>query len=149
MSSEYQEVLPEAKSFSTLEEMGRPSAFIRATEACTPAASHNSNGPSSQLKPMRMARSISTTVSEISGIRLAAYVQSSDNADHRNKPALSGLPLLPSRPSNILTRAPVSSTFLAISSEGNFGFPCGWYSRVFQSMAWRASSPPSPLLIFL
>ncbi len=35
-------------------------------------ASHVSNGPSSQLNPQRIARSISTTVSEISGTRRAA-----------------------------------------------------------------------------
>src|SRR5271156_4678781 len=70
-SSAYQDLWPAAMSFSTLAATGLPSFFMRATVASTPAASHNSNGPSSQLKPRRMARSISTTESEISGMRLA------------------------------------------------------------------------------
>ena len=62
---------PEASSFSTFGGTGCSSFFMRATVASTPAASHSSKGPSSQLKPRRMARSISTIESEISGIRLA------------------------------------------------------------------------------
>ena len=58
-------------SFSTFAAIGLPSFFMRATVSSTPAASHSSNGPSSQLKPNFIARSISTTVSEISGMRLA------------------------------------------------------------------------------
>src|ERR1700730_2983511 len=70
-SSMYQDFCPEASSVSTLDGTGLPSFFMRATVVSTPAASHSSNGPSSQLKPRRMARSISTTESEISGMRLA------------------------------------------------------------------------------
>ena len=62
---------PEASSFSTFAATGLPSFFMRATVASTPAASQSSKGPSSQLKPRRMARSISTIESEISGMRLA------------------------------------------------------------------------------
>src|SRR5882672_10688324 len=71
LSSAYQDFCPEASNFSTLAGTGCPSFFMRATVASTPAASHSSNGPSSQLKPRHMARSISITVSEISGIRFA------------------------------------------------------------------------------
>src|SRR6202795_4846691 len=70
-SSAYQDFCPEASSFSTFAATGLPSFFMRATVASMPAASHSSKGPSSQLKPRRMARSISTTESEISGTRLA------------------------------------------------------------------------------
>src|SRR5258708_8735 len=87
-SSAYQAFCSEASNFSTLAGTGCPSFFMRPTVASTPAASQSSKGPSSQLKPRRMARSISTTVSEISGMRLAEYVQRSDNAAHRNAPAL-------------------------------------------------------------
>src|SRR6202051_1286738 len=70
-SSAYQDSWPAASSFSTLAATGLPSFLMRATVASTPAASHSSKGPSSQLKPRRMARSISTIESEISGTRLA------------------------------------------------------------------------------
>src|ERR1700722_7077440 len=70
-SSRYQDFCPAASSFSTFAATGLPSFFMRATVASMPAASHSSNGPSSQLKPRRMARSISTIESEISGTRLA------------------------------------------------------------------------------
>src|SRR5215472_10748581 len=70
-SSAYQDFWPEASSFSTFSATGLPSFFIRATVASIPAASHSSNGPSSQLKPSFMARSISTIEWEISGTRLA------------------------------------------------------------------------------
>src|SRR5882724_1875691 len=70
-SSAYQDFWPEERSVSTLAATGCPSFFMRATVASTPAASQSSKGPSSQLKPRRMARSIATTVSEISGMRLA------------------------------------------------------------------------------
>src|SRR5215468_10485596 len=46
-SSAYQNVLPEPSNLSTLVATSRPSLFIRATVASTPAASHSSNGPSS------------------------------------------------------------------------------------------------------
>src|ERR1700730_12662615 len=78
-SSLYQDFCPAPKSFSTFAETGLLSFFMRATVASMPAASHSSNGPSSQLKPRRMARSISTTESEISGTRLADYLHRSDN----------------------------------------------------------------------
>src|SRR6202158_1634251 len=104
-SSAYQDFCPEASSFSTLAATGRPSFFMRATVASTPAASQSSKGPSSQLKPRRMARSISTTESEISGMRLAEYVHKSERAAHRKAFALSGFcaepRALPSRASNI------------------------------------------------
>src|SRR5579862_163094 len=70
-SSMYQDFWPEASRRSTLAGTGLPSFFIRATTGSTPAASQSSKGPSSQLKPRRMARSISTMESEISGTRLA------------------------------------------------------------------------------
>src|SRR5215813_12749693 len=70
-SSTYQVFWPDANSFSTLAATGFPSFFMRATVASTPAASQSSKGPNSQLKPSFMARSISTMVSEISGMRLA------------------------------------------------------------------------------
>src|SRR5271156_4932076 len=54
-SSAYQDLSPEASSFSTLAATGRPSFFMRATVASTPAASQSSKGPSSQAKPLRMA----------------------------------------------------------------------------------------------
>src|SRR5215813_13826395 len=92
--SEYQLFCPDASNFSTFAAMGRLSFFMRATLASTPAAFHNSNGPSSQLKPSRIAWSISTTESEISGIRFAQYVQRSESADHRNVAALSGFCVL-------------------------------------------------------
>src|SRR6476620_6044877 len=88
-SSAYQLLLPDASSFSTLAATGLPSFFMRTTVVSTPAASHSSNGPISQLKPSFMARSISTTVSEISGMRLAAYVHRSVSAAHKKAPALS------------------------------------------------------------
>src|ERR1700722_3974283 len=71
-SSAYHDLWPAASNFSTLAATGLPSFFMRATVAPTPAASHSSNGPSSQLKPSFMARSISTIESEISGTRFAA-----------------------------------------------------------------------------
>src|ERR1039458_233237 len=121
----YQDFFPEASSFSTLAATGRPSFFMRATVASTPAASQSSKGPSSQLKPRCMARSISTTESEISGMRFAEYVHKSDSAAQRNAPALSAFGGAPSpplfKPSNIRSRAPVSSTFFAMSSAANFG----------------------------
>ena len=46
---------------------GRSSACIRSIERSTPIASHISNGPRSQLKPHRMARSMSRIESAISG----------------------------------------------------------------------------------
>src|ERR1700686_4992494 len=142
-SSAYQDFFPETSSFSTLAAIGRPSFFMRATVASTPAASQSSKGPSSQLKPRRMARSISTMESEISGMRLAEYVHRSERAAQRKAAALSGFCAgLPLRPNNIRTRAPVSSTFFAISRAANFGFWRGWYSRVFQSRARRSSSLP-------
>src|SRR5271154_267628 len=70
-SSTYHDFWPVASSFSTLAATGLPSFFMRATVASTPAASHSSNGPSSQLKPRRIALSISTIEPEISGTRLA------------------------------------------------------------------------------
>src|SRR5581483_1186124 len=88
-SSRYQLLRPQASNFSTFIATGRFSFFIRATDCSTPTASHNSNGPSSQLNPSRMARSISTTESAISGIRFAAYVHKSDSAAHKNWPTLS------------------------------------------------------------
>src|SRR5580765_5216032 len=50
-SSAYHDFCPEASNFSTLAATGLPSFFMRVTVASTPAASHNSKGPSSQLKP--------------------------------------------------------------------------------------------------
>src|ERR1700683_1821928 len=98
VSSIYQNFCPAASNFSTFSATGLPSFFMRATVASTPTASQSSNGPSSQLKPRRMARSISTKELEISGTRLAEYVHKSVSADHKNATALSlfcGLP--PSR----------------------------------------------------
>src|ERR1700723_3917187 len=69
--SAYQDLFPEASSFSTLAAIGRPSFFMRATVGSTPATSQSSKGPSSQGEPRRMAWSISTTESDISGMRLA------------------------------------------------------------------------------
>src|ERR1700692_2143500 len=76
-SSAYQDFLPLASHFSTLAATGRPSFFIRSTVASTPAASQSSKGPSSQLKPRRMARSISTIESEISGTGLGGEAHKS------------------------------------------------------------------------
>src|SRR5580658_4318876 len=148
-SSEYHDFWPAARSFSTLAATGLLSFFMRATVASTPAASQSSKGPSSQLKPRRMARSISTMESEISGTRLVQYVQRSESADHRKAPALSCFCGVPSRPSSMRRRAPVSSMFFAMSSAANFGFCRGWYSSVFQSRARRSSSPPSLPFAFL
>src|SRR5580704_6778170 len=149
-SSAYQDFCPAASNFSTFAATGFASFFIRTTVASTPAASHSSNGPSSQLKPSRIARSISTIESEISGTRFAAYVHRSDNAAHRNAPALSPFcGPLPSKPSNMRSRAPFSSIFLAMSSAANLGFCRGRYSSVFQSKAMRSSSLPSPVFTFL
>src|SRR6476660_1244730 len=124
-SSRYQDFLPAASNCSTFAATGRSSFFMRATLASTPAASQSSKGPSFQLKPNFIARSISTTVSEISGMRSAEYVHRSDKVDHRNAPALSPFCGPPSSPSNIRTRAPGSSTFFAISRAGNFAFLTG------------------------
>src|SRR5579871_209074 len=71
-SSMYQHFLPELRRRSTFAATGLPSFFMRATVASTPAASQSSNGPSSQLNPSFIARSISTMESEISGTRFAA-----------------------------------------------------------------------------
>src|SRR5580698_6709282 len=54
-SSAYHDFWPELSSFSTFAATGRFSFFIRPTVASTPAASHNSKGPSSQLNPFRIA----------------------------------------------------------------------------------------------
>src|SRR5690242_7262679 len=54
-ASTYQLWFPLASSFSTLSATGLFSFFIRSTLAFTPTASHSSNGPSSQLKPSRIA----------------------------------------------------------------------------------------------
>src|SRR5215470_8597285 len=70
-SSAYQLLFPEESSFSTFAVTALPSLFMRTTVDSTPAASQSSNGPISQLKPSLMARSISTTLSQISGIRFA------------------------------------------------------------------------------
>src|SRR5580658_7801082 len=149
-SSPYQDFWPATSKFSTFAATGLPSFFIRTTVASTPTASQSSKGPSSQLKPSRMARSISTIESEISGTRLAEYVHRSESAAQRNAPALSLFcEAAPSRPSRVRRRAPVSSIFFAISSAGNFGFWRGWYSSVFQSSARRSSSWPSPPFAFL
>src|SRR3984885_14122387 len=142
-SSEYQDFCPAANNFSTLAATGLPSFFRRATVVSTPAASHSSNGPSSQLKPRRMARSISTTESEISGTRLAGEGHRSESAAQRNAPGLSFFcGALPSMPSRVRRRVPVSSMFFAMSSAGNLGLWRGWYSRVFQSSANRSSALP-------
>src|SRR4051794_8831552 len=63
VESWYQVFAPEPSNFSTFGASGLPCFFMRATVASTPAASHSSNGPISQLKPSFIARSISTTVS--------------------------------------------------------------------------------------
>src|ERR1700679_2690966 len=70
-SSAYQDFCTEASSISMLAAIGRPSFFMRVTVASPPAASQSSKGPSSQLKPRCMARSISTIELEISGTRFA------------------------------------------------------------------------------
>src|ERR1700688_4232393 len=88
--SAYQDFLPEGGSFSALAATGLPSFFVRATVVSSPAASQSSKGPSSQLKPRRMARSSSTIESEISGMRLAEYVHKSERAAQRKAPALLG-----------------------------------------------------------
>src|SRR5216683_3268318 len=147
-SSAYQDFLPEARRFSTWAATGLPSFFMRAMVGSTPAASQSSKGPSSQLKPRRMARSSSTMESEISGMRLAEYVQRSESAGQRNAPALSPFGGVPSSPRSVRRRGPVSSMFFAMSRVGNLGFRRGWYSSVFQSRA-RRSSLPSPLFAFL
>src|ERR1700688_2967114 len=122
-SSAYQDFCPEASSFSTFAATGLPSFFIRAAVASTPAASQSSKGPSSQLNPSRMARSISTIELEISGTRLAEYVHRSARDDHKNCPALSTFCAPPpSIPNSMRSLAPVSSIFFAISSAANFGF---------------------------
>src|SRR5216684_3883438 len=147
-SSAYQDFCPEVSSFSALAAIGWPSFFMRATVASTPAVSQSSKGPSSQLKPRRMARSISTMESEISGMRLAEYVQRSESAGQRNAPALSPFCGVPSSPRSVRRRGPVSSMFFAMSRAGNLGFRRGWYSSVFQSRARRSSllSPPFAFL---
>src|SRR5579871_5710191 len=45
-SSTYHDFCPEFSSFSTFAATGLPSFFMRPTVASTPAASHNSKGPS-------------------------------------------------------------------------------------------------------
>ncbi len=72
MGSSLYQLSPMAKSFSTFVAMGEPAARIFSVVARVPAASKISKGPSSQLKPVRMAVSISTMLSAISGMRLAA-----------------------------------------------------------------------------
>src|SRR5436190_5018343 len=70
-SSTYQDLCPEASNLSAFAAIGFPSDFMRATVPSMPQASQSSNGPSSQLNPRRIARSISTTESAISGRRFA------------------------------------------------------------------------------
>ena len=65
-----------ASSFSTGAPTGSPRAFMRATVSATPAASHISKGPSSQLKPARMAASMEGASSATSPMRSAAKFQS-------------------------------------------------------------------------
>ena len=70
----YQVVWPAASRASTRGLTGSPSAFMRLTVEATPAASHISNGPSSQLKPARMARSMEAASPATSPMRSAAVV---------------------------------------------------------------------------
>src|SRR5256885_11501811 len=72
-SSTYQDFFPAASSFSALAATGRPSFFMRATVASTPAASHSSKGPDCQLKPSFMARSLSPMEPALSPTRLPAH----------------------------------------------------------------------------
>src|SRR3954447_5627075 len=122
-SSMYQDFCPEASNRSAFGGTGLPSFFNWATVASTPAASHNSKGPSSQLKPIFIARSMSTTESQISGTRFAEYVHNSLSAAHRNAAALSPFcGPLPFRPSSVRRRVPVSSMLFAMSRAANLGF---------------------------
>ncbi len=71
-SSRYQLEAPDRRSVSALGMGGSPSWRMRSTVAATPTASHISKGPSSQLKPVRMARSMLAGSAAISGRQLAA-----------------------------------------------------------------------------
>ena len=90
-----------------------PSARMRSTVFSTPIASHNSNGPFSQPKPQRIARSMLTTSSAISPSRDAAYRNVSESVFH-TKVAARSLPLM-----TVRTRSPMSSMVFAASSEPN------------------------------
>ena len=57
---------------------GSFSSLMRAIDSLTPTASHISNGPSSQLKPARIATSIEGASSATSPMRSAAKFQSED-----------------------------------------------------------------------
>ena len=68
---------------------GSPAACIRSTSARTPAASQSSNGPISQLKPARMARSTLAASSAISGRQSAAKFHKPLKQRQWNRAALS------------------------------------------------------------
>ena len=99
-----------------------PRAFMRATVSATPAASHISKGPSSQLKPARMAASMEGASSATSPMRSAAKFQSEARNGQRKAAALS---LAGSFASSRRRRSGSVAAFFAISSEGRAGFGGG------------------------
>jgi hypothetical protein len=135
-----------SSSATTRSLTGSPSPFIRATVSRTPAASHISNGPSSQLKPAFMARSIETASPATSPIRSAAKFHSEDRNGHRNFAALS---FAGSLASSSFSRSFSVAAFLAISSAGSAGLPAGRYSNVDTSSTRRASLPSAPLALLV
>src|SRR3984957_10434311 len=140
-STEYQLVRDAARSFSTGAETGSPRAFMRATDSATPAASHISNGPISQLKPARMAASIEGASLATSPIRSAAKFQSEERKGHRKAAALSFAGLFAS---SSRRRSGSVAAFFAISSEGRAGLAKGRYSKVEKSRKRRSSFPSAP-----
>ena len=98
------------------------SAFMRFTVSMTPAASHISKGPSSQLKPARMAASMEGASSATSPMRSAAKFHSEERKGQRKAAALS---LAGSFASRRRRRSGSVAAFFAISSDGRAGFAAG------------------------
>ncbi len=130
-----------ARSLSTGAPTGSPRAFMRATVSATPAASHISKGPSSQLKPARMAASMDGASSATSPMRSAAKFQSEERNGQRKAAALSLAGLFAS---SRRRRSGSVAAFFAISSEGSAGLAEGRYSKVERSRTRRSSLPSAP-----
>ena len=94
----------------------------------------SSKGPISQAKPHRIARSMASGSSEISGTRDAAYSDIDVKRSETNAAARSGLF------NRVFTRSGRLSMLDTISSEGMLGLCCGRYSIVSISSV-RISSP--------
>ena len=149
-SGEYQAVRDTPRRASTGAPTGKARAFMRATVSATPAASHISKGPSSQLKPARIAASMEGASSATSPMRSAAKLHSEERKGQRKAAALSlaGLFARSRR-----RRSGSVAAFFAISNAGRAGLAEGRYSKVEKSRTRRwslpAESAPSWPRIFL